>query len=83
MPTVKATTYRARTYRLRGGAKKRATKSAKARSTTKKKPETKLTPRIQDFIRLAKKHKEREFFEALTDAELDTFVKALKIKQSI
>lgn len=68
MRTVKPTTYRARTHRrLRGGAKKPAIKSAKATLATKNK-----------FFILAKAHKEHEFFETMTDAELDTFAKALK-----
>lgn len=78
MRTVKATTYRARTHRrLRGGAKKPAIKSVKALATKKSKmPE--LTPGRNEFLRLAKAHKEHEFFETMTDAELDTFAKALK-----
>jgi hypothetical protein len=37
---------------------------------------------MKEFVRLAKARKEREFFEKLTDAELDTFAKALKMKPS-
>ena len=35
---------------------------------------------MKEFVKLVKAHKEREFFEKLTDAELDTFAKALKMK---
>ena len=83
MPTAKSTTYRARTHRLRGGAKTPAAKSAKAKKpATKKSKKPELTPRMKEFVRLAKARKEREFFEKLTDDELDTFAKALKMKPS-
>ena len=83
MPTAKSTTYRARTHRLRGGAKTPAAKSAKAKKpATKKSKKPELTPRMKEFVNLAKAHKQREFFEKLTDAELDTFAKALKMKPS-
>lgn len=83
MPTAKSTTYRARTHRLRGGAKTPAAKSAKAKKpATKKSTKPELTPRMKEFVELAKARKEREFFEKLTDAELNTFAKALKMKPS-
>jgi hypothetical protein len=78
MPTAKSTTYRARTHRLRGEAKTPAAKSAKAKKpATKKSKKPELTPRMKEFVKLAKARKEREFFEKLTDAELNTFAKAL------
>lgn len=81
MPTAKSTTYRARTHRLRGEAKTPAAKSAKAKKpATKKSKKPELTPRMKEFVKLAKARKEREFFEKLTDDELDTFAKALKMK---
>ena len=84
MPTAKSATYRARTHRLRGGAKTPAAKSAKAKAkpATKKSKKPELTPRMKEFVRLAKARKHREFFEKLTDAELNTFAKALKMKPS-